>query len=435
MNNLRHGFSLMLMLGLILAAIPTGVGQSPSERHPDQLKEDAWVLEVPCRGNEEREGIGFIKEREFRLCFDFNEFELQPKPGVEANWVPLTIVSYTKGTGQNLTDIKLSADHPEYHPGLTIDNRTVEMVGPQRPFGNLTSKQEFRCKIGIADYAKSDRYPLEVAITSGEDIAAQKVSFKLPILTPDPNLVSVQKKSPAVIDCWTGSQCAPLQLQLLNTIPYHLIVNNISITSDDLLEDKLDEDLLDNARSLDIGSTPRDVTLKLKAKPMTVPRLFSGIGKSQVTMRFDYKDDYGRTFPSKEISFDLQIRPNVAILAIFLILGAVVGTLVRIDLRRMKRAGLITKTQYAIFAATTFASGILVCLIALFANIKLVVLNEQNYSAWDPKVLFLTALIATVSGLPILYAYLKLPPKQDAKSQPKALPHKKAKGGNVKKGN
>ncbi len=428
MNNLRHIAFLMLMLGLILTPIPTGVGQNRTEMHPDQQQDDEWVAEVPCKGNE-REGVGYIKEQEFHLCLDFKEFELQPKPGVDANWIPLTIVSYTKRTGKNLTEIKLSVDRPEYHPGLTPE--TVEKVGPEKPVGRLTSKQEFQSKIGIAKDAKSERYPLKAAITSGSDTAT--VSFKLPILAPDPNLVLVQKKSSAVIDCWTGSQCAPLQLQLLNTIPYHLAVTNISITSDDLLEDKLDEGLSDEARSLDIGSTPRDVTLKLKAKPMTVPRLFSGIGKSQVTMRFDYKDDYGRTFPSKEISLDLQIRPNMVILAVFLILGAAVGTLVRIDLRRMKRAGLITKTQYAIFAATTFASGILVCLIALFANVKLVVLNDQNYSAWDPKVLFLTALIATVSGLPILYAYLKLPPKQDAKTQPKAVPRKKVRGDNAKK--
>jgi hypothetical protein len=55
----------------------------------------------------------------------------------------------------------------------------------------------------------------------------------------------------------------------------------------------------------------------------------------------------------------------------------------------------------------------------LFANIKLIVLTDQNsYSAWDPKVLFLTALLATVSGLPILYAYLKIPRQTPATAPP-----------------
>jgi hypothetical protein len=150
---------------------------------------------------------------------------------------------------------------------------------------------------------------------------------------------------------------------------------------------------------------------------MTFARVFSGFGKPQLTIKIDYKDDYNRVLHS-QANMGFQIRPNILVLAIILVLGAVVGTLVRIDLGRLQKAGVISRRERLVFAATTFASGILVCLIALFANIKLVVLNDQNsYSAWDPKVLFFTALIATVSGLPILYAYLKVPRLPEANAR------------------
>lgn len=150
-----------------------------------------------------------------------------------------------------------------------------------------------------------------------------------------------------------------------------------------------------------------DLNIVLKAKPITLSRIFRGFGRPEVTARIDYEDEYGRAL-STQTMVDLNIRPNILVIGIFLVLGAAIGTLVRIDLGRLQRAGVISKKERAVFAATTFASGIIVCLIALFANIKLVV-SSDSYSAWDPKVLFLTALVATVTGLPILYAYLKLP--------------------------
>jgi len=123
----------------------------------------------------------------------------------------------------------------------------------------------------------------------------------------------------------------------------------------------------------------------------------------------DYKGDCGRTLVAFTTAA-LQIIPNMLVIATFLILGDVIGTFIRFDLGRLQRGGIITARQRIWVAITTFASGVVVCLIALFANIKLIVLTDENsYSAWDPKVLFLTALLATVSGLPILYAYLKIP--------------------------
>lgn len=409
-------FLKVLSLGLLLAPLTIAPAQNRNEIHPDDHVEADWVDEVPC--SKESQGLGFIKEREFRLCFKFNANELQPKPGGLTNWPTLHFESYTKRTNKNLTSIDLKVDHDDDHRGLIIEK--VEAIGPERKFGTQSSMQEFSTKIGIRSEAQSDDYPLSLSITSGNETGDRKIEIRLPLLVPAKQSIVVQKSTPSEIDCWAGSKCSDLQLHFENTLPYKLTIANVIINSDDLLEP---QPAFIETNSIDANSE-NDITIRLKAKPMTFARVFSGFGKPQLRIKIDYKDDYNRVLRSQtEMGF--QIRPNLLILAIILVLGAAVGTLVRIDLGRLEKAGVISRRQRIIFAATTFASGILVCLIALFANIKLVVLSDQNsYSAWDPKVLFFTALIATVSGLPILYAYLKVPrpPEASAKPEEQAAP-------------
>ncbi|MBA2703431.1 MAG: hypothetical protein H0U60_06235 [Blastocatellia bacterium] len=401
-----RSFLRLLSLGLLLVPVTTAPAQNGNEIHPDEQVEGDWVNDVPC--SKESQGLGFIKGHEFRLCFKFSANELQPKPGGGTSWPTLRFESYTKRTSPNLTGVDLKVDHVEDHPGLIIDK--VEPIGPERNFGRLSSIQEFVTKIGVRSEAQSDDYPLTLSITSGTETGDRKIEFRLPLLVPDKRPIAVQRSTRTEIDCWAGSKCSDLQLHFQNSLPYKLTITNVTINSDDLLEPK---PAFIEANSLDANSE-NDITIGLKAKPMTFTRVFSGFGKPQMTIKIDYKDDYDRVLHSQaEMGF--QIRPNILVLAIFLVLGAVVGTLVRIDLGRLQKAGVISRRERFVFAGTTFASGILVCLIALFANIKLVVLNDQNsYSAWDPKVLFFTALIATVSGLPILYAYLKVPRPADA---------------------
>ena len=409
----------ILSLGILLLPSSLTLAQTANEQHPEEQVDDSWVKDVPCRDNKETEGHGFIKGLEFRLCLSFTANELQPRTG-NINWTNLRFESYTKRTNKNLTAIVLKVDHEDDHPGLITDK--VEAIGPARRYGQSSSSQKFETKIGIRSDARSDKYPLSVSITSGNDTGDRKIEFRLPILAPGKDSIVVEKSTRTEIDCWAGSTCSELQLHFENSHPYGVTITGVTLISDDLLDAK---PLSMNANTLDPNSE-KDITFSLRAKPMTFTRVFSGFGKPQLTMKIEYKDDYERILRSQE-EMGFQIRPNILVLAIILVLGAVVGTIVRIDLGRLQKAGLISRKERVVFATTTFASGILVCLIALFANIKLVVLNDQNsFSAWDPKVLFFTALVATVSGLPILYAYLKLPRQASANTGTQQQPPREA---------
>ena len=401
----RQSFIGALILLVLLA--PVAIAQ---EFQIEGLNDDPWVGEVVCRGNPNREARGWIDDREIVLCFQFEESALQPAPAGTTNYIELHVLSYTKKGAGNLTELNIIAVSPEEHPGLIIGKSLP--LGPERS-STLSSMRAFKVPIQITQQARSEKYPIAAVIPSSTE--AQRIGFSLPILAPNTPSIEVEKKRGALVDCWAGSNCSPLELAVRNKLPYKITISNISISSEDLLENKPNGEY---AREINNNSSPSDLSVPMKAKRITFRRVFSGFGSPQLTMRIDYKDEFGRSLFT-ETTADLQIRPNVLVIAIFLILGAVIGTFIRFDLGRLQRGGIITARQRIWVAITTFASGIVVCLIALFANIKLIVLTDQNsYSAWDPKVLFLTALLATVSGLPILYAYLKIPRQAQATAPP-----------------
>jgi hypothetical protein len=402
---------IVLFLAALFFTVIAASAQSPNELHPDDQTEGAWVNDVPCK---ERAKIGVIGNRKYRICIEYNSADLRSLSS-RPNYVPVSFESYIKRGDPNLIGIVMAVDHADIYPGLVLED--VKESLPNHDSGQC-SVTKFTTKIGIKKDARSDQYPLSLIISAGTETAKGAVEFTLPILGADKASLSVNKTSDGGIDCWTGSPCSDLQLNFKNDLPYDLTISDVNITSGDLLEAK------PASRNADLveANSERDITFSLKAKPVTFMRAFNGFGTPKLKMRIDFKDAFGRSIPiDHEMGF--QIRPNLLVLAIFLVLGAVVGTFVRIDLGRLQRAGVISRRERIVFAATTFASGILVCLIALFANIKLIVLNDQNaYSAWDPKTLFFTALIATVSGLPILYAYLKIPRSAAQGAPPPANP-------------
>jgi hypothetical protein len=396
----------IFFLGMLLLAVPIIRAQNGSEEHPEEQREDAWLNEVPCN---DPEGLFYINHHRFQLCFTFDANELQVKPGSGQYWPTIHLDSYTQRTNKNLTDIAFTINHPEDHPGLDRGTGKAQPEGEAQNFRNLTSIRKFVIQVGIKN-AQSDKYPLSLSLMSDTDAADHAIEFRLPVLAPDKHSIAIERITTTTeIECWAAKKCSDLELHFVNSLPYRLTITNVTIRSNDLLDPKpvsYDNSPLEQ-------NSEKDVTFSLNANPMTFSRVFSGFGKPQLTMKIDYEDDYHRVLHS-EMGMGFQIKPNPLVMIILLVLGAAVGTIVRIDLGRLQRAGVISRKERLVFAGTTFASGILVCAIALFANIKLVVLNDHNYSAWDPKILFFTALIATVSGLPILYAYLKIPRQGNA---------------------
>jgi hypothetical protein len=401
---------------LVLAAsslfVPcTTLAQQTQRISPDEPATDhAWIADARC-GDGDPEPA-YVNDREFRLCFKADYKQLRARPDGQPNAVNLTILSFTKRPGKNLSSVDLAVNNPGDYPGLIIEK--PEPQGPEEPAGQSSSSREFVSKVRIQNVARPEKYTIDVTITSGTDTG--KLHFVLPIASAPDGALEVLKESQRSVDCWTGSNCSPLKLVFRNRLPYKLQHGQVTITSSDPPDLVADEVTMD-PQSIAADDSEQVTKLVLRAQPISLPRIFSGFGKSpQLTATIRYEDEYGRPYSTQAVIY-LQVKPNILVLAITLLIGVIAGTVIRIDLRRLRKAGLITKRQQAIFAATTFGSGILVCLIALFANLKIVVLDDQNsYSAWDPKVLFLTALVGTLGGIPIIYGFLKLPKQPEPPS-------------------
>jgi hypothetical protein len=409
----RH-IPLFLALTSFLLSPGTALAQKQKlqERSPDEpTNDDGWVseAEVLCKNEGGISVKAYVDDRDFRLCLKVDLKQLRPRSDGQPNATPFTILSFTKRTGRNLDKVEgLATQDPGNYPGLSID--PPQVAGGEEKIGQWNSVREFGSKLHVEKVAKSYPYSIAGTITCGD--AQTKVSFDLPIASGEEGALEV-RNSQQSMDCWTGSDCSPLKLNMRNRLPYRLQNGQVTVSKSE------PSDLVTNQVTMDHVDMAADklapINLRLHAQGISLPRIFSGFGKSpEVTLTVQFEDEYGRLY-STDVTVFPQIRPNVLVLTIFLLLGVVFGTVIRIDLRRLQKAGLITKRQQWIFAATTFGSGILVCLIALFANLKIVVLDDQNsYSAWDPKVLFLTALVGTIGGIPILYGFLKLPKQLEA---------------------
>jgi hypothetical protein len=392
--------TLLRVLGLLmlLGFAPLGI----KAQSPDEVEQPAWFSEVPCKADLLKR---VVINSDVIVCLQYDEKQLQLRPG--GHIADLVITSYTAKGSLNPEIKDVSVLDPGHFSGLIVGLNS----GPRSRSGRLTSQSEYSYDLRIGNDIRPDIYDL--TLTSAQADRTDKVKFKLPFWRAEGEWIDLTRDSQKSLSCWSGNQCSPLKLFLLNKLPYKLTISKVSIISDpaDLLEDHPQST---TPQSIDAVPSDQEVDLLLKAKTVSFTRAFSGFGKfPRATMLLTYRDDLGREL-TKRVELDLEVKPNLLLLIITLLLGAIVGTVVRIDLRRLQKAGLITRRQKFVFAGTTFATGVIVCLIALFANLKFTVFDAQSpYSTWDPKILFLMGLVGTIGGIPILYSLLKLPTPTD----------------------
>src|SRR5689334_17011084 len=108
-----------LVLPLLFCLAPISFAQQTPDLYPQDVSDEAWVKAVPCRSDSERQGHGFIGEREFWICLWFDANSLQPQSDGTPSESELTINAYTKKGTNNLTGIELARQYVEDHPGLS----------------------------------------------------------------------------------------------------------------------------------------------------------------------------------------------------------------------------------------------------------------------------------------------------------------------------
>ena len=191
---------------------------------------------------------------------------------------------------------------------------------------------------------------------------------------------------------------------------------------DGLVEDR--STFSQQLKTIPVDNVPHNVDISVQAKSLSWSGVFAGFGKAP-------RADLLVRYQARGHTFEKTVPVNLKSNRIFDprdhgTAGSLFGTIIRIDLRRLEKSGLINRRQLIAFACTTISTGIFVSLVALLANIKLVAFEEERiYSSWDPRVLFLTGLVGTIGGIPLIYGLLKLP-KVETPKPPESSPPEKA---------
>jgi hypothetical protein len=379
--------------------------------HAQDSPDQSWIEKVPCREKEKRQSPYTAGGKYYIICYEFNDHELTPSPQ-GTRFVPLTITAYGPPGNPSLPIEGLDVADPRRQPGLIIGKPS----DPNNMQTTLMSQTSYRYSIALDNQVKPEPYQMQLRIAGDRT----PVYFDLPMGAPGGEWLEFTKESQKSLECWSGYPCSEVTLTFVNKLPYDLQISEVSANSEP--GDLLQSNVAATPQQLRTGLSPQPVLVKLQAKPISIYRAFSGLKIPRALLNIRYNDTHGREF-FKQVPLDLELRPNIMVLAVMLLLGAFAGTLLRIDLGRLQKAGYISRRQKLGWALATGGTGVLVCLIALFANLKVVVFADQStYSTWDPRMLFLTSLIGTMGGIPILYALLRLPNKTDVPEEKKPAP-------------
>jgi hypothetical protein len=363
----------------------------------------AWVDQVPCNGKTNAVTQAFDFGKSVLLCLDYDPKKLRADPDKERREVPLLITSYTAKDG-GIVDVTRIDLRSTAQRGLEFPLPPSYGKPPSCPAACSCRTFSFLINI-VTREVRSDDYHAKFSVQLGKEIGYPEFDFA--VAAPG-DWLELDPHSGSAISCWTGSDCSNLRLKLINKLPWEVTILNIEANNQDgLVEDQ--SKFNPQQSSIPVDNVPHNVDVSVQAKSLSWSGVFAGFGKApRVDLLVSYQAS-GHTFV-KTVPVNLQIKPNFLILTTTVLLGVFFGTIIRIDLRRLEKSGLITRKQLIAFACTTITTGIFVSLVALLANLKLVAFEEERiYSSWDPRVLFLTGLIGTIGGIPLIYGLLKLP--------------------------
>lgn len=195
-------------------------------------------------------------------------------------------------------------------------------------------------------------------------------------------------------------------IELENNFPdYPANIRSITIKSDPA---GLVQNTTVQPENVSIDSFQRhSIDVDLKTNPMSFSNLFSGFSKPpELILHVTYDDGYGRVVTDLIHRVELKIRPRDRILIIAMLVGVLVGAILKCYLQRLQQQGVITRREVLIAVVVTSLIGLVVSFIALVGKIQIVAF-QQTGSYDNPAVIFVISLAAAVGGAQLLSTFFK----------------------------
>ena len=232
--------------------------------------------------------------------------------------------------------------------------------------------------------------------------------------------LSVVTDPDSTIEFFTGT-VNKYQLQLENNFPdYAVNIKNITIRSDPsgLIESKTAD-----ITNMSIDPAQRGVIdLDLKAAPMSFTNLLSGFSDStRLKVDITYDDGYGRTVTDLSQSVKIKVRPRDRILVVAMLIGVVVGAILKLYLQRLQQQGIISRRDVFVAVTITSLIGLVVSFVAVVGRIKIIAFDQMG-SYDNPAVIFVISLAGAVGGAQLLSTFFKSAGSSSSSSSSAANP-------------
>jgi len=140
---------------------------------------------------------------------------------------------------------------------------------------------------------------------------------------------------------------------------------------------------------------------------MSFSNLLSGFSEStKLILHVTYDDSYGHVITDLVHPVKVKIRPRDRVLVIAMLIGVVIGAILKLYLQRLQQQGIITRREVLMAVGITSLIGLVVSFVAVVGRIKIIAFDQMG-SYDNPAVIFVIGLAGAVGGAQLLSTFFK----------------------------
>ena len=309
----------------------------------------------------------------------------------------LTVSLSTKAT-TNLDLIKFEPPEP-----VKIRFTQISSISSMDPATGLQTS-EYKYLVDIPEGTEPRIYLVTISFGSPNEKIINR-TFWLYVGVRNKGKLGVVSDGITTTEFYTGST-NKYRLELENNFPdFPVNVRSVTIKSDPL---GLIESATVPLENVSIDPAQRGaIELDLKTAPMSFSNLLSGFSDStKLIVQVTYDDSYGHVITDLVHPVKVKIRPRDRVLIIAMLIGVVIGAVLKLYLQRLQQQGVITRREVVMAVGITSLIGLVVSFVAVVGRIKIIAFDQMG-SYDNPAVIFVISLAGAVGGAQLLSTFFK----------------------------
>lgn len=248
-------------------------------------------------------------------------------------------------------------------------------------------------------------YLITIVFTNSGNENTYRTNFWLYLGVRNKGKLSVVTDDANTTELYTGTTNA-YRLELENNFPdYAVNIRSVTIKSNPL---GLVESTTIRVEDFSIDPFQRgSIDLTLKTAPMSFSNLLSGFSDSnRLIVHITYDDGYGHVITDLIHPVKIKVKPRDRILVLAMLVGVIIGAILKCYLQRLQQQGVITKREVLVAVGITSLIGLVVSFVAVVGRIKIVAFDQMG-SYDNPAVIFVISLAGAVGGAQLLSTLFK----------------------------